>query len=414
MTRENVDLHASLSQALDGVAGPLGVAVSGGGDSLALLYLLADWAGDAGVELHVVTVDHGLRPEARDEARAVALHAHALGVCHDTLLWQGWDGSGNLQDQARRARYGLIGAWAKEHGIPQVALGHTADDQAETMLMRLARGAGVDGLSGMAVKRRVGPVEFLRPLLSLRREALRDALRSRGVEWVEDPSNTDVRFDRIKARRALENLGDLGVNASSLALVAGNMRQAQEALNWAVLGFSRQNVQVRAGDVIIDRKAFLTLPRELARRLLVHVLNWLAGAEYAPRGRAVVGMIEAAASGTPAVLQGCRMVIRKGGLHFFRELNAVAKVRSAPDGLWDGRWRLTGPAQPGQWIAALGHEGLAHCPDWRACGRPAAAVAAGPAVWSDQGLVAAPLAGVSAGWRAELAPEHEDFLSGLS
>ena len=107
----------------------LGVAVSGGGDSVALLHLLADWARESGTELRAVTVDHGLRPEAATEAADVARACAALGVGHDILRWSGWDGRGNLPDQARRARYRLMADWAQAHGIADVALGHTADDQ---------------------------------------------------------------------------------------------------------------------------------------------------------------------------------------------------------------------------------------------------------------------------------------------
>ncbi|WP_114967069.1 tRNA lysidine(34) synthetase TilS, partial [Alkalilacustris brevis] len=182
----------------------LGVAVSGGGDSVALLLLVADWAAARGVRLRAVTVDHGLREGAAQEAEAVARLCAELGIGHDILRWQGWDGQGNLQDAARRARQGLIAGWARDHGLAAVALGHTRDDQAETVLMRLARGAGVDGLSGMAPLRLAVGLAWLRPLLDVGRAELRALLRARGVPWAEDPSNEDARFQRVRARRALE------------------------------------------------------------------------------------------------------------------------------------------------------------------------------------------------------------------
>ncbi len=152
----------------------IGIAVSGGGDSTALLLSLARGFAETGVTLHAATVDHGLRPEAAAEARAAAGQAADLGISHDTLRWQGWDGAGNLQDQARRARYALLSDWARGQGIPTVALGHTSDDRAETVLMRLGRAAGVDGLAAMHRERWVDGIRFLRPMLSLTREDLRE------------------------------------------------------------------------------------------------------------------------------------------------------------------------------------------------------------------------------------------------
>ena len=144
---------AALAAALDPPPPALGVAVSGGSESTALLIHLHDWAGPRGVALHAVTIDHGLRPEAAAEAAGVAALCARLAVPHDTLPWR-WDGRGNLPDAARRGRQALISDWAAARGIADVALGHTADDQAETLLMRLGRGSGVDGLAAMRPLRR--------------------------------------------------------------------------------------------------------------------------------------------------------------------------------------------------------------------------------------------------------------------
>ena len=158
----------------EGFPARLGVAVSGGSDSLALLHLLHDRIRTG---LAAVTVDHRLRPESASEALHVARLCERLGVPHDVLQRTGWDGRGNLQDQARRSRTSLIADWARSCGIEAVALGHTADDQAETVLMRLARAAGVDGLSGMAPRHAQEGIEWHRPLLTCGREALREVLQ---------------------------------------------------------------------------------------------------------------------------------------------------------------------------------------------------------------------------------------------
>jgi len=210
-----VNAGTALAAALDGLRPEaIVVAVSGGGDSLALMHLAADWAG--GAPLAAVTVDHGLRPESAAEAREVARAAGALGLRHETLLWRGWDGHGNLQAAARDARHALIAEWARTEGRGTVLLGHTRDDQAETVLMALARAAGPDGLSAMQAACEARGVLWLRPLLGVGREELRAELRRRGAAWAEDASNADPRFERVRARRALRALAPVGIDAPAL------------------------------------------------------------------------------------------------------------------------------------------------------------------------------------------------------
>ncbi|MEY8843200.1 tRNA lysidine(34) synthetase TilS, partial [Cribrihabitans sp. XS_ASV171] len=255
----------------------MGVAVSGGGDSVALLDLMHRAFPGNETEIFAATVDHGLRREAADEARAVARLCAGMGVDHSTLRWQGWDGSGNLQDRARRARYALLTEWACENGISILALGHTADDQAETVLMRLGRAAGVSGLAAMAPRRTQDGITLARPLLGITRSALRAYLTQRGIGWSDDPSNRDLRFDRIKAREALVYLEPLGINATVLAEVARNMASVREALDWYVFLAARDIVEIDVGDVLIDLRRFRTLPEEIARRLLLHGVSWVGG-----------------------------------------------------------------------------------------------------------------------------------------
>ncbi|WP_268234503.1 tRNA lysidine(34) synthetase TilS [Frigidibacter albus] len=389
----------------------LGVAVSGGGDSVALLHLLAAWRAAGGPDLAAVTVDHGLRPEAAAEAEAVAVVCAGLGVPHTVLRWQ-WDRRGNLQDAARRARQRLIAEWAAGQGAGAVALGHTADDQAETVLLRLARGSGVDGLSGMAAERRAEGVLWLRPLLEVRRGALRDWLRTRGVGWAEDPSNDDPRFDRVKARQALAALAPLGLDVAGLADTAARMRMAREALAQTAQAAARGLGRIDAGDVVLA-SGFAGLPEETRLRIAAHALRWIGGGDYRPRLAALQGALAAAQGGKPATLAGCLLLPEAGGLRIAREPQAVAATTGLVGDLWDGRWRLEGPGPADCEVRALGAAGLALCPGWRETGRPHAGLAATPAVWRGANLVAAPLAGHPAGWRAELACGEEDFLHSL-
>lgn len=374
----------------------LGLAVSGGGDSIALLRLAVEWA-KGRTRLMAVTVDHGLRPEAAQEAHFVAQLCAQLGVPHTVLRWQGWDGTGNVQDQARRARFDLIAEWATGQGIVDVALAHTQDDQAETLVMRLARSAGVDGLAAMGV-RQVKGVRFHRPLLPVRRADLRRVLHDLGQAWVEDPSNDDPNYERVRVRQRMGALADLGLTTEALADVADHMAQAREALDWAVHGFARQHLTMQGPDVQIDRAAFLPLPQELQRRLLAHVLTWLSAAAYPPRRLPLSQMMQAVRDQARMTLHGGVMTHRKGYIYLYREYAAVAETCANPDQVWDGRWSLTGPGQEVK-IAPLGQAGLDQLPDRRALGRPAAAVMADPGVWNGGRLIAAPLSGYAQGWR---------------
>lgn len=408
LLRERVAAHFGAK-----VPDNLGIGVSGGSDSMGLLTVLADWAHNGGPVLRAVTVNHGLRPEAEQEAAHVAQVCEALGIGHDVVAWQGWNGQGNLPDQARRARYGLMADWAEARGIGQVAIAHTVDDQAETFVMRLAREAGVDGLAAMTRQWRHGPVEFCRPALSLSRDELRRVLHERGVAWVDDPTNHDTAFERVRVREALKTLEGLGVSARALSNVAHHMSEVRETVYWYVFMAARECVTFQSGDVLIDRAAFRTLQRDIARRLVQHVLQWLSGADYAPRGRSVDLLLEAIRGGTTMTLHGCLMSVATETLRFTREARAVADLRVPPGADWDGRWRLDGPWADGSEIGALGNAGLAECPDWRETGVPAVTLAASPAVWRGQRLIAAPLAGLRNGWQATLLRQEDQFFAGL-
>ena len=199
----------------------VGVALSGGGDSVALLHLCRV----AGLTVEAVTVDHALRAESAAEAAVVAGDCAALGVRHEVRLWRHGAVGGNLMDAARRARVGLIRDWAVKRGIGVVALGHTRDDQAETLVMGLARAAGIDGLAGMRPAWVEGGVRFVRPLLEAGRAELRAWLEARGIAWIDDPTNENDRFARVRARKALAVMEPLGISAEGLAVVARNLAE---------------------------------------------------------------------------------------------------------------------------------------------------------------------------------------------
>ncbi len=389
----------------------LGVAVSGGSDSLALLVLLHEICAKDGPELFAVTVDHGLRAESAAEAAQVARICAGLNVAHDTLNWTGWGGQGNLPDQARRARYALMADWAQDRDINDIALGHTADDQAETFLMRLGREAGVDGLSAMACSWQAGGTTFHRPLLQAHRKALKDILREKGHEWIADPSNQDAAYARVRARQALAVLEPLGITTAGLASVARHMSDVRQTLYSYVLQAAKDLVRLQAGDLLIDRVGFNALPREISRRLMQAALRWVSGADYAPRGRAMKILMQAIAEGRDMSLSGCLIMLADDQIRVTREYNAVVDLRCAGDEEWDGRWQAVGLNDAATTIAALGDAGLKLCPDWRETGLPRASLLASPALWQGDELLAAPVAGAGQGMEIVLKYDLDHFFT---
>jgi tRNA(Ile)-lysidine synthase len=193
----------------------LGVAVSGGGDSIALLLLAQLWGQANGVTIVGATVDHGLRSDAATEAAFVGEVCVNHNIAHEILKWDEKP-QGNVQGAARAARYKLLAGWATRQNLDAVLLGHNSDDQAETFLMRLARGSGVDGLSTMNFDWTDQSVRWLRPVIAASRDSLRQWLTVRGQTWVEDPSNEDLRFERVRLRKSMENMDKVGLDRKRL------------------------------------------------------------------------------------------------------------------------------------------------------------------------------------------------------
>ena len=389
----------------------LGVAVSGGSDSMALLDLMISQGREKGFDVCAVTVDHRLRSEARDECAFVGEFCRSRGIEHSVLDWNDWDGAGNLQAKARKARYGLISEWAKRDGVDWIALGHTQNDQAETVLMRLARRSGVDGLAGMPSQFGRQGLKFIRPLLNNAREELRDYLRYQDITWCDDPSNDDDSFERVRVRKVAGVLAELGIDVDTLNSVAWHARSAKSALNHYLRFEVAENnlVEEDRGDLILpeitptlDHHA----PTEIHRRAMNKAILWIAGSDYPPRAMALVQMSANMTDADRHTLGGCvisriqgaRLSQRK--LRISREYNAVKDRVTKTDELWDSRWALDGPHDQSLVIRSLG-EAVKDCPDWRESGLPRTSLLSSPAIWCADELIAAPLAGFSNGWTAK-------------
>lgn len=412
---------------------PLAIAVSGGSDSAGLLLAAARWAPRRGQTLLAVTVDHRLRRESAAEAAAVSRLAESLGVPHMALRWADAPDPalGNLAAAARDARYRLIADWARAEGVAAVAVAHTRDDVAETLLIRLARGSGVDGLAEMAERGAIQaadgePVPLLRPCLDVAREDLRALCHAAGVDWIEDPSNEDPRFDRTLARKALAALEPLGIARDGLAATARRLRRARGALEQAT-----DQLIDRAARLCpslcwaeIDGAALAGAPREIGLRALARLLEWVSGAPYPPRLEPLEAAFDAVAAGGPGrTLHGVALdPAEDGRWSLCRETAAMAEpipIFQAEAAQWDRRWRFTvGRLETGMLggplsevaVGPLGEPGLlalkyeaeaaeatARTNAWRASpafrAAPRRARLATPALWSAERLVSAPLAG---------------------
>lgn len=297
-----------------GAPWPGAVGVSGGGDSLALMLLLADWATESDRPApEILTVDHRLRPESRKDALRVQKVAADKGLKAHILAWKGAEPSSDLEAEARNARYALMGAWCAEHKIPALYVAHTLEDQAETFLLRLARGSGLDGLSAMQRDSPLPIPEFsqirlFRPLLDFSRQELRTVLKARKIEWVEDPMNADPRFGRVRIRQAWPQLNELGLTAAKLADAATHLRRARAALEELTSGFLQRGVRFDEAGAVLDSLRMKMQPREIGLRVLANVLSQVSGEEYRPRFDSLERLFDSILGGNlggGATLHGC-------------------------------------------------------------------------------------------------------------
>jgi len=272
------------------------LAVSGGPDSTALLWLAARWQKSLKQKpaLLAVTVDHGLRKEAAREAAAVKRLAKILGIAHRTVVWQGAKPKTGLQQAARRARYALLAEAARKAKAGHILTAHTLDDQAETVLIRMSRGSGLTGLGAMAqvshLPNGAGAITLVRPLLEMPKTRLIATMRAAKIGYAEDPSNLDPRFARARLRSLMPVLAREGLDAPRLSLLARRLKRADAAIE-VFVDRAKASLAPNApetGPIVFPAQKFARLPAEIAMRLVGRAVT-----EFGDEGPVELGKLEA-------------------------------------------------------------------------------------------------------------------------
>ena len=304
-----------------GAPWPGAVAVSGGGDSVALMHLLARWAKASRREAPlVVTVDHGLRPGSKADAGKVLRWAKAAKLQARVLRWSGPRPSSDIEAAAREARYRLMAEWAAGAKIAALYVAHTRDDQAETFLLRLMRGSGLDGLAAMRAYAPYplpgyGQLSIVRPLLTLERDAVRSHLTANKIAWLEDPMNGEDRFARVRLRQLIPSLEAAGLTRARIAGAAAHLARAREALETVTAAVLDRAARRQDDGIHLDAAALASAPREVGLRALAHLLMLVSGQAYRPRFERLERLYDRLAQsklGGGCTLHGCRVYLVPG------------------------------------------------------------------------------------------------------
>ena len=377
-------------------------ACSGGPDSMALTLLANRWARSRGGRCTALVVDHGMRPESAREAAMVREWLAAAGIDAVTLTREGPPPESNRQAQARHARYALMRRWCREAGVMHLLLGHHSQDQAETLLLRLARGSGVDGLAAMAPVLETADVRLLRPLLDVPAKHLAAFMEAEGQPFLSDPSNKDSAYARVRIRGLLPGLEREGLTVSRLSATARRMARARAALDGAATALlARAAAIYPEGFATLSPGPLYEAPEEVALRALSRLLSCIGGAEYGPRlehlERLYAWVCNENSTGRGRTRAGGQVSRRGGGFLVCREAKATEEPVAAVDSaVWDRRFRVVAGGRPSKRmrVGRLGQEGWRQLvderPDLRKSVLPAPVRYTLPAIWVLDEIAAVP------------------------
>lgn len=339
----------------------IAVAVSGGGDSMALAWLLTEWIHRRNGQLHILCVDHGLRPESASDCEFVQRSfAGVPAMRHRTLTWLGDKPQTGIQEAAREARYRLLTEHCLAHGILHLCVAHTLDDQAETYAIRESHGSGERGLAAMPALRQLHGVRLLRPLLEAPRRALREFLTQKGKSWLEDPSNTLGKFERSRHRATIQAAN----SAEQLAEKAIRFGLARDGIERKAARLLAATAMIHpAGYIEIDPKPWAKEKAEVQELAVCDLLRLVGGRAYAPdlsARRRLLRWLSAPSGGF--TLAGCELGVRRGRCIISREAAGISDQRTGNGDArfaWDRRFRISVGGAADSWsVSAFNDDNL--------------------------------------------------------
>ena len=366
----------------------IAVAVSGGADSLSLCLLADEWARATGRSIVALSVDHALRPQSAGECHFVKGTLSAYGIEHHTLVWEGEKPLSGIQAAARQARYQLFQDWCQNEGIIDLLVGHHQNDQAETFMLRLVRGSSVDGLSAMKSASTFGNLRVLRPLLNVPKEALVTYLEDRELSWVEDPSNKDESFDRVKMRNAMEVLSAIGLTPERLSKTALSMQRVRTCLEGITEKWLNRNTKLfQEGYILLNFSALESEDEEVVLRGLRRIGMDVSGDTYPPRLERLERLLRNLRLKEDGTLMGCRWIVQNETVLICREVRDT----SFPNNIYSIDFK---DKSSDLYMRVLGEDGwkllLSQMPELRHTNLPKPVIYALVSFWDEEGVSVVP------------------------
>ena len=387
----------------------IALAVSGGPDSTAMMYIASLSKKIKKDKVIVVVVDHGLREGSADEAKIVSENAKKLGFKFKTLKWDGLKPNTRIQELARKNRYHLITKWCKTKKINKIFLAHHLDDQIETFLMRLAKGSGVDGLASMDFLSKISDSYLVRPFLEIPKERLLNILDSSKLRWINDPSNFNMNFKRSRIREITPILAKEGIDSKQISHVIKRMRSASKSLNaQAKIIINKYIHDFKNIAYFLDKKILIEVEdEEILLRVIEKIIMNISGSIYPARGfklKNILFWFFREDKVTAKTLNGVVIRKRKNDFIFYRELNdcdksAGIKILTSKYVCWDNRFSLRANMSKNLEVRALGNAGISILKEKKILKRqgykgvPLSAWKTAPGVWSKKRLISMPTLG---------------------
>lgn len=350
----------------------IAIATSGGADSLGLILLADEWSrskkSPSGTSIVGLTVDHGLRPNSTSEARLVQEWLKKRDIQHHILTWEGTKPTSKIQNSAREARYDLLSQWCLKNNVLHLLTGHHATDQLETFLMRLSKGSGLKGLTGIQKEVFMPFGRLIRPFLEENPLTIKLALNRFGQDHIEDPSNQNIQFERTRWRKVLPLLEEQSLTTTALNKTLNKLQSEQNVLEKEVTKALIKCFTVEmCGLIRIDKKIFTKIPRQIGHKLLEKGILSVSGHDYGPKKESLQNLYDGLIMGKkiPLTLSGCRIMCRKKEIIIGREYEALKNTATTLHNnlncKWDNKFQVRvkkAQITENLIIRALGPEGL--------------------------------------------------------